>query len=75
MLTQLLKIMRLAGYLTYESGLFLWTVKGALEVKDYAGQNPEDWAKEYMKRSIELFGEIYFAQLLKQMEAPTNAKI
>lgn len=69
MLIQLLKIMRGAGYVTYESGLFLWTVRGALDVKGYAGQNPEDWAKEYMARSIELFGEIYFNQLLKQMEA------
>lgn len=65
---QILKAMRRAGLLTYENNLFFWTVDGALHVKRYAGQNPEDWAREYLRDTTRLFGEVAFKQMLDQLE-------
>lgn len=68
MLTQILKAMRRAQIVTYENGLFLWTVDGALHIKQHAGQNPEDWAREYLRYTTRLFGEVAFKQMLDQLE-------
>lgn len=60
--------MRRAGLVSYESGLFLWTVDGAQNFKTFAGQNPEDWAREYLRDTTRLFGEVAFKQMLDQLE-------